>query len=442
MNIKQIFLGLVTYFTVTTLFASTPLFTLDPTTPTTIRMSPYDRASVQYRVTNRMATPQTLGMVPIAGITQSTSDAGACGTTFSLQPGQSCLLNLSTDGTKVPIITAPKICKVDNNSNPTPFLCARSSQAASLNIQARPYPTYAYLTNTKQDILEQCDLSATGSLTNCSTSPVDNLKAPRSLVINPTQTRLYIVSRGNDVVIQCNIDRPTGTLSQCTNANADDLNPDDLLERPTGITTNPAGTIVYIADDNKDRIIQCPVNTTTGGFDNNCSVASNAAVFVNPEGIAISPDNLFAYINNRSDNLAGELVQCNVATNGNLTGCAVVAGTDPALTFKQLTLNSDGSILYVSAKSTTSDATSVYQCAIVSGAVGTCTNSATYTDIIGSPPLGIAVNSSDNILYVVSDADSPAAPYAQCSVSVAGAVTNCTNPTATPTDSSGIALLE
>ncbi|MDF1828409.1 MAG: YncE family protein [Legionellaceae bacterium] len=440
-NIKQPLLISLLVCTVTSLFAGAqPLFTFDPTTPTTIRVIAGEIAPAQYRLTNQMSRPQTLTLYPTPGITQVTTGTGACSNPFYLEPNQSCLLNLAINGDLAPTILTPQVCKADANNHPDPFLCARSSQANSLNIQVNTNPTYAYLTSSSSNnLLYTCGISFTGSLINCTTPTLGvTLNSPKGLVINPTQTRLYIANQGQNEIDQCDIDKPTGVLSNCTNSLANTGS--GGIDAPKGMAINPAGTIVYITNQGSNEITKCPVNAITGQFDNNCTLASNNPALITPEDITISPDNRFAYVPNQIG-IPAELYQFDIDPSGSLSN-AVLVGQILTDSFKGISLNTQGSMLYLStASDTTTPVPTIYQCPITAGSVGTCTQSASFSGTIGTTPRGIAINSAGNFVYVLSE-EPVGTPYAQCSVGTDGLVTTCENPTSTPTETYGIALLE
>ncbi len=117
--------------------ALTP-WSLVPITATTIAVPSNATATVQYTVTNNSVT-HTLVMVPIAGISQTTTGAGICSNPFTLSTGASCTLSLQVNGSALTtnINSGPQVCQQGGDGQPSPQECYQpASQAASLNITA------------------------------------------------------------------------------------------------------------------------------------------------------------------------------------------------------------------------------------------------------------------------------------------------------------------
>lgn len=91
--------------------AGTPLWTFTPLTATTITLSPYSTATVQYTVTNQTNRSRVLVMRPVVGVTQLTG-MGLCPNPFTLAANASCTLSLSIDDELLTesIIDGPIIC--------------------------------------------------------------------------------------------------------------------------------------------------------------------------------------------------------------------------------------------------------------------------------------------------------------------------------------------
>lgn len=121
--------------------ATQPKFVLTPLTHTTFPIALDEVVNVRYRVTNSTKITRTLTMVPIQGISQTTSGNGACANPFTLAHNQSCVLTLSLLGSALPatVTTGPEICAKEEGSNtPDPFLCSQPSKNDSLNVTVIP----------------------------------------------------------------------------------------------------------------------------------------------------------------------------------------------------------------------------------------------------------------------------------------------------------------
>ena len=139
MNNKRMMPGLLGAAALTltiTSQAGSPVWTFTPLTPTTISVPSNSTATVQYRVTNQSPAPHTLMMVPMTGITQTTT-AGNCPNPFTLSSGNpSCTLTLLVTGSALnaDIHGGPKVCQQGPDGNPSPLQCYQPSQTDSLSI--------------------------------------------------------------------------------------------------------------------------------------------------------------------------------------------------------------------------------------------------------------------------------------------------------------------
>ncbi|MDF1683391.1 MAG: hypothetical protein P1U36_01915 [Legionellaceae bacterium] len=160
---------------------SQPIFTLMPTTPTTLDVPINSTGTVSYTLTNQTSVARTLTMTPITGISQDTS-GNNCANPMLLAPNTSCLLSLNIDGSQIAprIISGPKICKTQDLQNNTsdPFLCAQPSLAHSLNITRTPVtpPT----ATTLEESVSTLGLSISGTartitVTNTGSNPATNV---------------------------------------------------------------------------------------------------------------------------------------------------------------------------------------------------------------------------------------------------------------------------
>ncbi len=95
--------------------AEEPMWTIVPTTPTTVSVPANGTASVKYRVTNQSRKAHSLIMKAIPGITQ-VETPGDCSLIFLLQYHQSCILNLTINGDTLPenVTGGPVICDEGN----------------------------------------------------------------------------------------------------------------------------------------------------------------------------------------------------------------------------------------------------------------------------------------------------------------------------------------
>lgn len=165
-NIKKL---LLSCFMITTTYAGTPLWTIEPLTPTTLVVNANRTAVVQYRVTNNSNRRHTLVMNTIDAVEQAASGVGICTNPFVLAGKQSCILSLTIDGAKLTssTINGPEVCEqgtwlqcyrpaAQNMLHVTqgpPILNATISVSNSpLSLIASGAPGQLTITNTSSDV--------------------------------------------------------------------------------------------------------------------------------------------------------------------------------------------------------------------------------------------------------------------------------------------------
>lgn len=178
MNIHNFFKHIIVFallLTATALHAdeTQPKFTIIPTTQTKWIIPVNGAARVAYVVTNQTKITRTLTMRPIAGIPQTTTGTGVCGSTFTLAHGQSCQLVFHLVGSQLSghIVGGPVICKTNGHgdNSPDPFLCSQASRANSLDITSVGVEN-ALITITPSQLILQVNSSMTGTFTFTNTS--------------------------------------------------------------------------------------------------------------------------------------------------------------------------------------------------------------------------------------------------------------------------------
>lgn len=115
MKKTSIFLVLNYIFT-TYIFASTPLWTFTPLTPTTVSITSSTSVYVDYLITNHASITHNISLQPFPFSVRN-SDPFDCGKVFTLEPNQSCILSIFVDG-----------AAIDKNFQFGPMLCEVGSQ--------------------------------------------------------------------------------------------------------------------------------------------------------------------------------------------------------------------------------------------------------------------------------------------------------------------------
>ncbi|RUR17223.1 DUF1566 domain-containing protein [Legionella sp. km535] len=217
--INKIMIGLWLTCVMALVHAGTPLWTFTPLTQTIITVAANDTATVSYQVTNQSRKTQTLAMKAIPGVTQITT-SGNCPNPFVLGYQQSCILNLSINGSALNrnVVGGPVVC---NQGNPNQ--CYQPSATNSLHITKGPAVDYTVggslfglsgtlvLENNGGDALT---LNADGAFT------FSNALPPGSTYLVTVQsqpaTQTCTVTNGSGTITNTNITNVTGSCSTNT----------------------------------------------------------------------------------------------------------------------------------------------------------------------------------------------------------------------------------
>ena len=321
-----------------------PKFTIVPTTATIINITDSDTATVQYVVTNQTKVRRTLTMSPIQGITQLTTDAGACANPFTLGYQESCLLNLQLNGATLPerVTRGPEICKTESDSNntPDPFLCSQPTLDQSLNI-TRTATTEAvgslYITNADGTDVSLCSLASNTSVGSCqSTGGVGAVFITgEGIALNNTKTRVYISYRLNNSVSFCPIESD-GTLGVCVDSGATG----EALTGAFKITLNADNSEAYIGCSQK--VVLCPINND--GTFGTCTETATDASFLGFTSVTFNAGETKAYVSDISTN---SIFICDVNGDGTLSGCTNTNYGPDTNSPLSMTLNNTGDKLYI-----------------------------------------------------------------------------------------------
>ncbi len=99
-----------------------PKFTIIPQASSTVTVATNDTAHIKYIVTNKLPLQETLTMTPVNGITQvTTTGSNACQKPMVLNPGESCTLVLSINGSQFPVNQTTTV-------NKSPQICIGTSK--------------------------------------------------------------------------------------------------------------------------------------------------------------------------------------------------------------------------------------------------------------------------------------------------------------------------
>ena len=319
-------------------YAGSPVWTFTPLTATTISVPSNNTGTVQYTVTNQSSRTHTLAMQPITGVSQNMS-SGYCGNPFTLGYHQSCVLNLTINGSLIPsyFSEGPVVCQQGNSLQcyqpNTPDILTVTKTEATYTVGG----TVNGLSGTlvlENNGSEPLTLTADGTFT----FPTTELTGASYSVTVQTQptTQTCTVSNGSGTISNSNITNVTVTCSTNTHTVG-------------GTTSGLAGSESVVLQNNGGDNLTVNAN---GSFTFAASVAQGSAYNVT---VLTQPSTQTCTVTNGSGTISTSdvtnvLVTCSTnayTVGGTLSGLAgsqsVVLqdnGTD------NLTLSSNGSFTF------------------------------------------------------------------------------------------------
>lgn len=209
--INKIMIGLSLTVAITLAHARTPVWTFTPLTATSITVPENETVNVSYQVTNQSRRVHTLAMAAIAGVTQVTTP-GNCQNPFILGYQQSCILNLSINGSALngDVLGGPVVCQQGNLNQ-----CYQPSSANSLRITTGPAVNYTVGGSVS-------NLSGTVVLVNNGGDPL-SISADGTFTFSialPTGSPYSVTVQTQPATQICTVTNDSGTI---TNANITDV---------------------------------------------------------------------------------------------------------------------------------------------------------------------------------------------------------------------------
>jgi hypothetical protein len=278
---------------------------------------------------------------------------------------------------------------------------------------------YAYIGNNSNNI-SRCDLAETGSLANCTVFSVTSGNGgSTSFLLNSNNTYAYAVNNNGSIDI-CAIAAVTGGLTCTTKTN-------------TGITGNVQGGAIsldnkwlYVVEYKQPKLYQCAISAD-GSTLETCT-ASGASGVTNPEQMTINPDGTIIYIISHSP--TNKAYQCPVTNSplpGNIGACVDTGATNLPTLARAIAISSDNKYAYISGTD------SITGCQVKPDAsLDSCVLLRINPGILG---LGqaIAINATNTLAYVTTYSTIPY--LAQCNIAN-GIVSNCSSATSAPSGAS------
>ena len=255
------------------------------------------------------------------------------------------------------------------------------------------------------DTLEQTDLHKDGE------EDLDGLDGASDLVLSSDGNRVFVVSERDDALSVWQVDTgastPTITQSALYRNDSDDI---DGLDGASALALSPDGRLLFVAAAIDDALSVWRVNASSGTLELAETYKNGAPGIDGLDGasdLAVSPGGLLLFAASETGD-ALSAWQVNVAdgtleqTDLHRDGSGGIDGLDGV---SDITLNSDGSQLFVTAR--TDDALSVWN---VNFADGTLLQTGLYRDGSGDidgldGAFAVALSRNDSLLFVTGNDD-------------------------------------
>lgn len=312
--------------------------------------------------------------------------------------------------------------------NPTTGqLTLNSSSAAGTSpwsIAIDPSGKFAYVANPNSNDISAYTINASsGALTQvacgagCSTTGnTNNFTAgtgPQFITIDPTGRFVYATNYASNDISAYTINASTGTLTQVAcSAGCSTVNSKNFVTgvSPWGVTIDPSGKFVYVANDNSNDVSAYTINANTGALTQvacsaGCSTttsisANNFTAGTGPQFVSIDPSGKFAYVANYSSNTISAY-SIN-ASSGALTALPTIAGrpgaTSIAMTKGTAAVTYTPKFAYVA--NFTGNSVSAFT--INANGALTAVTGSPYVAATGSGPYSVAVDPASQFAYVAN----------------------------------------
>ncbi|WP_151194019.1 beta-propeller fold lactonase family protein [Cysteiniphilum sp. JM-1] len=191
-----------------------------------------------------------------------------------------------------------------------------------------------FVTNSVLNEVSSCDVDmTTGLFANCKVFDNTNFDKPYGITLTADGKHAFIANADGSSVTSCDVDAE-GNFSNCRDSGGTGFT------NPYGITLMSDGKKIFVTNQDNDSVSHCDVNAK--GDLSNCSNAGGSNI-ATPSAIVFTADGKMAFISN----LAGNISQCNVDTNGDFSSCKINPEASKVIGPTSMALTSDDKTIFV-----------------------------------------------------------------------------------------------
>lgn len=209
-------------------------------------------------------------------------------------------------------------------------------------VAANAAGTFLYVTNETDNTISAYTIdSATGALTEVAGSPYATGTTPVSVTLNPAGTFAYVANSNSGTVSAYSINQTSGALTPVPGS------PFAAGAIPTKIAVNPAGTFAYVTNQNNAAVIGFSIDQTTGALTEIAGSPFSVGTGNSPEGITVNPTGTVLYVANWQANVAAFSIDPGTGALTAVAGSPFAAGTSWG--WQSVAINPAGTFAYVGA---------------------------------------------------------------------------------------------
>lgn len=169
----------------------------------------------------------------------------------------------------------------------------------AVEIYTGPTDTFAYVANFKSNTVSAYKVVAAGAGAGTLEATVPNAPfsadlGPNAIALHPTGSVLYVTNETSDTARAYSVNSTTGELTPAPLLPSPSV---PTRSGPEGVTIDPSGNYMFVANGQGDSVSTYTLDPTTGLL---LTTGPEFAVVDDPEGIAVDPTGKYVYTVNRN----------------------------------------------------------------------------------------------------------------------------------------------
>jgi len=274
-------------------------------------------------------------------------------------------------------------------------------------VVSSPIPRFAYVAEQNDNNVSGFAIdNSSGNLSAAAGSPFTGVNGPRNAAVCPSGQLLYVANGGNEAapgngVSGYQIDLATGALTAAPGS------PFAGGNAPRGVTVDPTGNFVYVANSNDNTVSAYKINSANGAL--TPVSGSPFPTGTAPFGVAVDPTGRFLYVTNHHSS------DISAYTINPMTGALTPISGSPFEDLEEEEEETGPFEIAIAPSGTTLYVTNHFTDNVVGFSINTSTGA--LTEFSGAPfpagdePFGIVIAPSGQFVYVANRASANVYAY-------------------------------